>query len=68
MVKKSDFSGEGSAQQKAPHPKGRSAQTIKKSPGRTTCAYGWDTYREICRRECARPQGRVRGSAANFVP
>ena len=40
----------------------------QKSPGRTTCAYGWDTYREICRRECARPQGRVRGSAANFVP
>ena len=40
----------------------------QKSPSRTTCAYGWDTYREICRRECARPQGRVRGSAANFVP
>ena len=40
----------------------------QKSPSRTTCAYGWDTYREICRRACARPQGRVRGSAANFVP
>ena len=40
----------------------------QKSPGRTTCAYGRDTYREICRRECARPKGRVRGSAANFVP
>ena len=40
----------------------------QKSPSRTTCAYGWDTYREICRGECARPQGRVRGSAANFVP
>ena len=40
----------------------------QKSPSRTTCAYGWDTYREIWRRECARPKGRVRGSAPNFVP
>ena len=28
----------------------------QKSPSRTTCAYGWDTDREICRRECARLQ------------
>ncbi len=40
----------------------------QKSPSRTTCAYGWDTDREIWRRECARPKGRVRGSAPNFVP
>ena len=40
----------------------------QKSPSRTTCAYGWDTDREIWRRECARPKGRVRGSASNFVP
>ena len=46
----------------------RGLRIVKKSPSRTTCAYGWDTYREICRRECARLQSRVRGSAANFVP
>ena len=33
----------------------------QKSPSRTTCAYDWDTYREIWRRECAsRPAARAR--------
>jgi len=39
------------------------AANCQKSPDRATCASGRDTYREIWRWECARPQGRVRGSA-----
>ena len=49
-------------------PRGAGPLDCQKSPSRTTCAYGWDTDREIWRRECARLQSRVRGSAANFVP
>ena len=49
-------------------PPGDRSADCPKSPDRTTCAYGRDTYREICRRECASPSGRVHGSAANFVP
>ena len=49
-------------------PHNNSFALFAKSPTRTTCAYGWDTYREMERWECARPQGRVRGSALHFVP
>ena len=40
---------------------------FKIRPGRTTCAYGTDTYREIFRRECASRQASAR-FAGKFCP
>ena len=37
-------------------------------PIQPTCADGWDTAREICRRECARPLGPSARVCGKFCP